>query len=119
MPALPHCPQCQSEYTYEDGEMYVCPECGHEWLKKEWSKQAEADNNDEGFVIRDVNGAVLKNGDSVTVIKDLKIKGSSSVIKVGTKIKNIRLLDKPDHNIDCRVSGVGAALVTAAFVKKA
>lgn len=87
MPALPHCPQCQSEYTYEDGEMYVCPECGHEWLKKEWSKQAEADNNDEGFVIRDVNGAVLKNGDSVTVIKDLKIKGSSSVIKVGTKIK--------------------------------
>lgn len=113
MSTLPHCPQCKSEYTYEDGTMYVCPECGHEWSKD------GSDNEDEGFTIRDVNGAVLTDGDSVTVIKDLKIKGSSSVIKVGTKIKNIRLLDKPDHNIDCKILGIGATMVTAAFVKKA
>lgn len=109
MEQLPKCPECGSEYTYEDGGLYVCPECGHEW-----SKEAQS----EGFVIRDANGTLLQDGDTVTVIKDLKVKGASSDIKVGTKIKNIRLLDKPDHNIDCKIPGFGAMQVTAAFVKK-
>lgn len=91
----------------------MCPECGFEWSKDDLS----VDEN--YFEIKDANGAILKDGDSVTVIKDLKIKGSSSIIKVGTKIKNIRLLDKPDHNIDCKITGIGATMVTAAFVKKA
>ncbi len=111
MNELPNCPECQGEYTYEDQDLYVCPECGHEW-----SKTAESEG---GFVIKDANGAVLQDGDSVTVIKDLKVKGSSNVVKVGTKIKNIKLVDKPDHNIDCKVPGFGAMAVTAAFVKKA
>ncbi|MDX1295225.1 MAG: zinc ribbon domain-containing protein YjdM [Sulfurimonadaceae bacterium] len=110
MEQLPKCPECGGEYTYEDGELYVCPECAHEWSKSE----AE----ESGFVIRDANGTVLQDGDSVTVIKDLKVKGASSDIKVGTKIKNIKLLDKPDHNIDCKIAGFGAMQVTAAFVKK-
>lgn len=109
MNPLPNCPECQSEYTYEDQDIYVCPECGHEW-----SQENEAD----GFVIKDANGTVLQDGDSVTVIKDLKVKGSSNVVKVGTKIKNIRLVDKADHNIDCKVPGFGAMAVTALFVKK-
>jgi protein PhnA len=110
MEELPKCPECGSAYTYEDGELYVCPECGHEWSKR----GSEAG----GFVIKDANGNVLQDGDTVTVIKDLKVKGASSDIKVGTKIKNIRLLDKPDHNIDCKIPGFGAMQVTAAFVKK-
>ncbi len=93
--------------------MLVCPECGHEWSKDEPLV------DEDHFEIRDANGAVLQDGDSVTVIKDLKLKGSSAVIKVGTKIKNIRLIDKPDHNIDCKIDGIGATMVTAAFVKKA
>ena len=109
MEELPACPECNSPYTYEDGELYVCPECAHEW-----SKVATAD-----FVIKDANGNILQDGDSVTVVKDLKVKGSSNVVKVGTKIKNIKLVDKPDHNIDCKVTGFGAMAVTAAFVKKA
>ncbi len=111
MEQLPNCPECGSEYTYEDGELLVCPECAHEWSK---------DEAGEGkFIVRDANGTVLQDGDSVTVIKDLKIKGSSSVIKVGTKVKIGRLLDKPDHNIDCKIPGIGAMAITAAFVKKA
>ena len=110
---LPHCPQCHSEYTYEDGMLLVCPECGYEWSKE------ESHDGEDAFTIRDANGTALQDGDAVTVIKDLKIKGSSSVIKVGTKIKNIRLIDKPDHNIDCKIDGIGATMVTAAFVKKA
>ncbi len=113
MSDLPNCTQCHSEYTYEDGAMFVCPECGYEW-----PKDAPVIDEDH-FEIRDANGSVLQDGDSVTVIKDLKLKGSSSVIKVGTKIKNIRLIDKPDHNIDCKIDGIGATMVTAAFVKKA
>lgn len=105
MEQLPNCPECGSEYTYEDGELLVCPECAHEW-----SKNAVEEGS---FTIRDANGTVLQDGDSVTVIKDLKIKGSSSVVKVG------RLLDKPDHNIDCKIPGIGAMAITAAFVKKA
>ena len=111
MSELPNCPQCNSEYTYEDGTMLVCPECGHEW-----SKDA-ADNNDDEKIIKDVNGNALQDGDTVSVIKDLKVKGTSSVVKVGTKVKNIRLVDG-DHDIDCKVPGIGAMKLKSEFVKK-
>ncbi len=112
MSELPHCPQCNSEYTYEDGTTLVCPECAHEW-----SKDA-ADGGDDEKVVRDSNGNVLADGDTVSVIKDLKVKGSSSVVKVGTKVKNIRLVDG-DHDIDCKVPGIGAMQLKSEFVKKA
>ena len=112
MSDLPGCPECNSEYTYEDGLMYVCPECGHEW-----SKEAGADTNDDSEVIKDSNGNVLSDGDTVTVIKDLKVKGSSSVVKVGTKVKNIRLVEG-DHDIDCKIDGIGAMKLKSEFVKK-
>lgn len=111
MSDLPNCPQCQSSYTYEDGEMYICPECSHEW-----SKNATTTNED-AKIIKDANGNVLADGDTVTVIKDLKLKGSSLVIKVGTKVKNIRLVDG-DHDIDCKVDGIGAMKLKSEFVKK-
>ncbi|MEP5763694.1 MAG: zinc ribbon domain-containing protein YjdM [Halieaceae bacterium] len=111
MSELPSCPECSSEYTYEDGLNYVCPECGHEW-----SKDA-VDADDEGRVINDANGNLLQDGDSVTVIKDLKVKGSSAVVKVGTKVKNIRLVDG-DHDIDCKIDGIGAMKLKSEFVKK-
>ncbi|MBP8266598.1 MAG: alkylphosphonate utilization protein [Zoogloea sp.] len=113
MSALPKCPKCSSEYTYEDGSMYVCPECAHEW-----SKDAAAVSTEQKRVWRDANGNELQDGDSVTVIKDLKIKGSSSVVKVGTKVKNIRLVDG-DHDIDCKIDGIGAMQLKSEFVKKA
>ena len=109
---LPNCPKCNSEYTYEDGEMYVCPECAYEWSKHS-SKEAENDSK----IVKDSNGNVLKNGDSVTVIKDLKVKGTSSVVKVGTKVKNIRLVEG-DHDIDCKIDGIGAMKLKSEFVKK-
>ena len=112
MSALPKCPKCSSEYTYEDGSMYVCPECAHEW-----SQDAAADNAEQKRVWRDANGNELQDGDSVTVIKDLKIKGSSSVVKVGTKVKNIRLVDG-DHDIDCKIDGFGQMGLKSEFVKK-
>ena len=112
MSTLPQCPQCSSEFTYEDGENYVCPECAHEW-----SKLAVA-GGDEQRVVKDSNGNVLQDGDTVTVIKDLKIKGSSSVVKVGTKVKNIRLVEG-DHDIDCKIDGIGAMQLKSEFVKKA
>jgi protein PhnA len=112
MSALPNCPACKSEYTYEQGEMYVCPECAHEW-----SKDGGAENVEQARVWKDSNGNVLQDGDSVTVIKDLKIKGSSSVVKVGTKVKNIRLIDG-DHDIDCKIDGIGAMQLKSEFVKK-
>ncbi|MFZ2268385.1 MAG: zinc ribbon domain-containing protein YjdM [Azonexus sp.] len=112
MSTLPPCPQCTSAYTYEDGEMYVCPECAHEW-----PQQAAADDGEQARVWKDANGNVLQDGDSVTVIKDLKIKGSSSVVKVGTKVKNIRLIDG-DHDIDCKIDGIGAMQLKSEFVKK-
>jgi protein PhnA len=108
---LPNCPQCSSEYAYKDGTMLVCPECAHEW-----SKEA-ADNDGDQTVIRDSNGNVLADGDTVSVIKDLKVKGSSSVVKVGTKVKDIRLVDG-DHDIDCKVPGIGAMKLKSEFVKK-
>jgi protein PhnA len=113
MSNLPKCPKCGSEYTYEDGNMFVCPECAHEW-----SKEAAAETGDAARVVKDAHGNVLQDGDSVTVIKDLKVKGSSLVVKVGTKVKNIRLVDG-DHNIDCRIDGVGAMQLKSEFVKKA
>jgi len=111
MSELPNCPQCKSEYTYEDGIMLVCPECAHEWSK------GAADSGDAEKVIRDSNGNVLTDGDTVSVIKDLKVKGTSSVVKVGTKVKNIRLVDG-DHDIDCKVPGIGAMKLKSEFVKK-
>lgn len=112
MSNLPNCPKCGSEYTYEDGNMLVCPECAHEWAKEE---AAEAADN-EG-VVTDANGNVLSDGDTVTVIKDLKVKGSSLVVKVGTKVKNIRLVEG-DHNIDCKIDGIGAMKLKSEFVRK-
>ncbi len=113
MSALPNCPQCASEYTYEDRGVYICPECAHEWSHAagELANIANAD-------IKDANGNVLNDGDSVTVIKDLKVKGSSLVVKVGTKVKNIRLVDG-DHDIDCKIDGIGAMKLKSQFVKKA
>jgi len=113
MSTLPKCPKCSSEYTYEDGSMYVCPECAHEW-----SKDAAVDATEEKRVVRDAYGNELKDGDSVTVIKDLKVKGASSVVKVGTKVKNIRIVDG-DHDIDCKIDGFGAMQLKSEFVKKA
>jgi protein PhnA len=111
MEQLPNCPQCGSEYTYEDGSLYVCPECAHEW--------SQADEVEEEFTVKDSNGTTLRSGDDVTVIKDLKVKGSSSVVKVGTKIKGIRLVESSDdHNIDCKIPGVGAIKITPKYVKK-
>ncbi len=110
---LPKCPKCSSELTYEDGSNYVCPECAHEW-----PEDAPAESAEQKRVYKDAFGNVLVDGDSVTVIKDLKIKGSSSVVKVGTKVKNIRLIEG-DHDIDCKIEGVGAMQLKTEFVKKA
>ncbi len=113
MSELPNCPECQSSYTYEDRDMYVCPECAHEW-----PQVATEEIENDSPVIKDSNGNVLNDGDSVVVIKDLKVKGSSSVVKVGTKVKNIRLVDG-DHDIDCKIDGIGAMKLKSEFVKKA
>ncbi|NOT11604.1 MAG: alkylphosphonate utilization protein [Methylococcaceae bacterium] len=112
MSSLPNCPKCNSDFTYEDGAMYICPECSHEW-----SKDAAGDASEQDKIIKDANGNVLQDGDTVTVIKDLKVKGSSLVVKVGTKVKNIRLVDG-DHDIDCRIDGIGAMKLKSEFVKK-
>jgi len=112
MAELPNCVACNSEYTYEDREMYVCPECGHEWHQND-----ETASEDDHVSIRDANGNELKDGDTITVIKDLKVKGSSSIVKVGTKIKNIRLVDG-DHDIDCKIDGIGGMKLKSEFVKK-
>jgi len=112
MSDLPNCPKCNSEYSYEDGNMLICPECAHEW-----PKDAAADTEDAERVFKDANGNVLQDGDTVTVIKDLKVKGTSSVVKVGTKVKGIRLVDG-DHDIDCKVPGIGQMKLKTQFVKK-
>ncbi len=111
MADLPNCPECNSIYTYENGGLLVCPECGHEWVKGSEAEQEGAK------VVKDSNGNVLNDGDTVTVIKDLKVKGSSSVIKIGTKVKNIRLVEG-DHDIDCKIDGFGAMKLKSEFVKK-
>lgn len=112
MSNLPNCPACNSEYTYEDGYLLVCPECAHEW-----TPGSDQESEEETKVVRDANGNVLKDGDTVTVIKDLKVKGSSSVVKIGTKVKNIRLVDG-DHDIDCKIDGFGGMKLKSEFVKK-
>ena len=112
MTTLPNCPKCNSAFTYEDGPMLICPECAHEW-----SPQEAATAADSVPVVRDAVGNALKDGDTVTVIKDLKVKGSSSVVKVGTKVKNIRLVEG-DHDIDCRIEGIGPMGLKSEFVKK-
>lgn len=111
MSNLPNCPKCNSEYTYEDGNLFVCPECAHEWTLE--SVVVE----EEQKVYKDANGNILIDGDSVTVIKDLKVKGSSNVVKAGTKVKSIRLIDG-DHDIDCKIDGFGAMQLKTEFVKK-
>jgi protein PhnA len=113
MSTLPACPKCRSAYTYEDGAQLICPECGHEWSPSSSMPAAE-----EVRVIKDAVGNVLQDGDTVILIKDLKVKGSSLVVKVGTKVKNIRLVDA-DHDIDCKVDGVGAMGLKSEFVRKA
>jgi protein PhnA len=113
MNELPPCPQCASNLTYEDTDLYVCPECAHEWSKNAVVPAAEPER-----VVRDAVGNELRDGDSVTVIKDLKVKGSSLVVKMGTKVKNIRLVDG-DHDIDCKIEGIGAMQLKSQFVKKA
>jgi protein PhnA len=113
MSTLPACPQCKSELTYEDAQMYICPECAHEWPKVAVAESAEPE-----AVVRDANGSVLQDGDTVTVIKDLKVKGASSVLKVGTRVKGIRLVEG-DHNIDCQIEGFGAMKLKSEFVRKA
>lgn len=112
MNTLPKCPACHSEYTYEDGALFICPECSHEW-----AKESVAAIDDDQRVIKDAHGSVLHDGDTVTVIKDLNVKGSSLVVKVGTKVKNIRLVDG-DHDIDCKIDGIGAMKLKSQFVKK-
>lgn len=112
MDNLPRCPKCNSEHTYEDGVFLVCPECAYEW-----SAEMSVDTKDESICIKDAVGNVLQDGDTVTVIKDLKIKGTSSVVKVGTKVRNIRLVDG-DHDIDCKIDGIGAMKLKSQFVKK-
>ncbi len=110
------CPQCQSEHAYHDGSLWICPECGHEWNPD----TAASASTDDDSVVRDANGNVLADGDSVTVIKDLKVKGSSLVIKGGTKVKSIRLTDGANgHNIACKIDGIGAMDLKSEFVKKA
>ncbi|MFY8272762.1 zinc ribbon domain-containing protein YjdM [Pseudoalteromonas sp. SSDWG2] len=110
--SLPPCPKCNSEYVYEDQTNLVCPECAYEWNPNEVA-------DEDTVIVKDANGTVLSEGDKVTVAKDLKVKGSSQVIKIGTKALVRRILDKKDHELDCKVDGVGEMMVTAAFVKKA
>jgi protein PhnA len=110
MSELPPCPKCKSAYTYEDQGLLTCPECGHEW-------SSAIEEASDTKIVRDANGTPLKDGDSVTVIKDLKIKGSSNVVKVGTKVKGIRLVDG-DHDIDCKIPGIGPMGLKSEFVKK-
>ncbi|QIV95964.1 protein PhnA [Allofrancisella inopinata] len=111
MQDLPQCPKCQSQYVYQDNDLLTCPECSYEW------KLDEVKNEDDKLIVKDSNGNLLQDGDTVTVIKDLKLKGSSQVIKVGTKVKGIRLVEG-DHDIDCKVDGIGAMKLKSQFVKK-
>lgn len=114
MSNYPKCPKCSSEYTYQDGLLFVCPECAHEWAET----MPEEKTVDSALVVKDAHGNLLHDGDSITVIKDLKVKGSSLVVKVGTKVKNIRLIEG-DHDIDCKIDGIGPMKLKSEFVKKA
>ncbi len=119
MSTEPQCPKCQSEYTYADGSLWICPSCSHEWSQNQ-EASASNETTEEIFVVKDSNGNILTDGDSVTVIKELRIKGSSSAVKVGTKVKNIRLVEGNDgHNITCKIDGFGAMNLKSEFVRKA
>lgn len=118
MSALPACPKCNSELTYEDGQMFVCPECAHEWKLTSPSAAAPVEADESELLVRDSNGNVLKDGDTVIVVKDLPVKGASSALKAGTKVKGIRLVEG-DHNIDCKIEGFGGMKLKSEFVKKA
>ncbi len=120
MSELPKCPKCDADFTYQDGALLICPSCAHEWTVADQGsgQAAESEAPDDDTTVRDANGNPLQTGDSVFVIKDLKVKGSSLVVKGGTKVKNIRLVDG-DHNIDCRIEGIGAMSLKSEFVKKA
>ncbi len=109
---LPKCPKCSSEYTYENNGILICPECAHEW-----NEEVKSENTEDTKIVKDAHGNILQDGDSVALIKDLKLKGSSSTIKAGTKVKNIRLVDE-DHNIDCKIDGFGKVGLKSEFVKK-
>lgn len=123
MNTLPNCPKCNSEYTYQDQDNYICPECAHEWVQGGSSSAPEqelAETTTTSGEIKDANGTLLQNGDSVTVIKFLKVKGSSETLKAGTKVKNIRLVEDASdgHNIDCKVDGIGSMKLKSEFVRK-
>ena len=111
MEQSPPCPKCKCEYTYEDGAMIICPECAHEW-------ELNSVSGNQAQIIKDAHGTILADGDNVVLIKDLKLKGSSAVIKGGTKVKNIRLNHESDHNLDCKIDGMGAIGLKSEFVKK-
>ncbi|MBE9398631.1 PhnA domain-containing protein [Pontibacterium sp. N1Y112] len=111
--SLPPCPKCNSEFVYQDQEMLICPECAHEWNPSEVAEE------DQPVTAKDANGTLLADGDKVTLIKDLKVKGSSQVLKIGTKALVRRIVEGKDHELDCRVDGAGEMMVTAKFVKKA
>lgn len=113
MSDMPNCPKCNSAYTYEDRNLFVCPECAHEW------SASDADGQVDKTVVKDVNGNILQDGDAVIIVKDLKVKGASSSLKAGTKVKKIRLVAEGDHNIDCQIEGFGAMQLKSEFVKKA
>ena len=112
MSETPNCPECHSEYTYENGPIFACPDCGNEWSAEEAAAAEEA------LIMRDAHGNALSDGDSVQLTKDLKIKGTSTTLKIGTKVKNVRLRPGEDHDIDCKVDGVGAMKLKSQFVKK-
>jgi len=116
MSEIPNCPMCNSEYTYEDQNMLVCPDCGHEWNPADSTPTQKEEES--GLIVKDAFGTPLADGDSISIIKDLKVKGASSALKVGTKVKNIRLVEG-DHNIDCKITGFGAMKLKSEFVKKA
>lgn len=111
--SLPSCPKCNSEFVYQDQELLICPECAHEW------NPSEADAEEESLKVKDANGTLLEAGDKVTLAKDLKVKGSSLVLKIGTKAMIRRIVEGKDHELDCKVDGAGEMMVTAKFVKKA
>lgn len=111
--SLPPCPECNSEFVYQDQELLICPECAHEW------NPAETDAEEDVFIVKDSNGTQLADGDKVTLIKDLKVKGSSIVLKIGTKAVIKRIVEGKDHELDCKVDGAGDMMVTAKFVKRA
>ncbi len=114
MTQFPPCPECNSEYSYANGTFFICSQCSYEW-----SQQAEEKQEEHAAIVKDAHGTVLNEGDTISVIKDLKIKGSSQVVKVGTKVRNIRLVPNEDHNIDCKIEGIGPMKLKSEFVKKA